>query len=389
MRSSARLDRASVTLTALAEAAAALLPLKAVPTSFPIGAEALSPERLTSLLSIAAPARVRSARRVGGSTGTTDRVLLELEWDVDDPRLPGRIFVKSTPLSAKNRTMVAALSLARNEIGFYRQIRPALSARAAPAAYAAESAIGARHLLLLEDITANGAEPRALCDEIGPDYARAMMASLAELHATFWESPRLGRDLRWVRPERGRPGFALLLRQFRQVRTKMLNSQHAPLSGPVRAMAEFVNANDWSLHAQWERGPQTLVHGDCHLGNTYLRDDGGVGMLDWQVVHRAPGLREVAYFLVTSVPTDIRRDHTDELLRLYLHELAARGVDSAPTIDAAWDALRFFAFDAWDSSAICVVWPGLQAPENVEASFARANAAIEDLDVMPMLRRAV
>lgn len=243
MRSPALLDRASVLATALVETAAALLPVKAVPTSFPAGADELSPEKLTSLLSAAAHAHVRSARRIGGTTGTTDRVVLQLDWDRDDSGLPGRIFVKSTPLSAKNRTMVAALSLARNEINFYRQIRPSLSAHAAPVAYAAESAIGARHLLLLEDITAKGGQPQALCHDVDVDYARAMMASLAELHAAFWESPRLDRDLRWVRPERGRPGFALLLRQFRRVRKQLLKSHHDSLPAPVRAMAEFVNTN--------------------------------------------------------------------------------------------------------------------------------------------------
>lgn len=154
-------------------------------------------------------------------------------------------------------------------------------------------------------------------------------------------------------------------------------------------MAEFVNANDWALHANWEKGPQTLIHGDCQLGNTFRLADGNVGLLDRQVVHRAPGLRDVAYFLTHSIPTDVRRAHTDELLRTYLDALAAKGVAAPPSLEEAWDALRFFAFDAWDSSAICIVWPGLQAPENVAASFARANAAIDDFDVMPTLRKHV
>jgi aminoglycoside phosphotransferase (APT) family kinase protein len=154
-------------------------------------------------------------------------------------------------------------------------------------------------------------------------------------------------------------------------------------------MAEFVNANDWALHADWERGPQTLIHGDSHLGNTFGLPDGSVGLLDWQVLYRAPGMRDVAYFLTHSVPTEVRRAHIDRFLQSYLDTLAANGVVDVPSLSQAWEALRLFAFDAWDSSAICVLWPGLQAAENVEASFARANAAIVDFDVMPVLRRSV
>ncbi|ODQ89676.1 hypothetical protein BHQ18_14240 [Mycolicibacterium flavescens] len=285
--------------------------------------------------------------------------------------------------------MVAALALARNEALFYRHARAALSDRIAPRCFAAHAGMGARHLLVLEDVTDRGGDPKALCDDIDFGYARAMMVALGELHAAFWESPRLHGDLRFVRPERDRPGFPLLLRQFRQVRSKLLKSDEYRLPPEVREMAAFVNANDWALHANWEKGPQTVIHGDTHLGNTFGLDDDGVGLLDWQVLYRAPGIRDVAYFLVTSVPVEVRRAHTDELLQTYLDALAANGVADAPTPQQAWDALRLFAFDAWDSCAITLVWPGLQAPENVEKSVERANAAIVDLDVMPVLRRSV
>ncbi|MGV0656641.1 phosphotransferase [Mycolicibacterium thermoresistibile] len=374
---------------ALVEAAAAVLPLAWVPTPFPRTAADVDLDFLNRALS-RFPARLVDARPVGGTNGTTDRVRLELAWNRDDlDDLPRHVFIKSTPSSAKNRTMVAALALARNEALFYERARSALGPRIAPECFAAHAGLGARHLLVLEDIADRGGDPMALCDDIDAAYARAMMATLGELHAAFWESPRFRGDLRFVRSERERPGFALLLRQFRQVRTKLLKSDEYDLPREVREMAEFVNANDWALHANWERGPQTLIHGDTHLGNSFGLPDGSVGLLDWQVLYRAPGLRDVAYFLVTSVPTEVRRAHGDELLQTYLDSLAEHGVEEVPSLAQAWDAVRLFAFDAWDSCAITLIWPGLQAPENVAKSNERANAAIVDLDVMPVLRRSV
>jgi len=47
---------------------------------------------------------------------------LRVEWNEAgrEAGLPGTISVKSTPLSAKNRTMVASLDMAVNEVRFYQ-----------------------------------------------------------------------------------------------------------------------------------------------------------------------------------------------------------------------------------------------------------------------------
>jgi Ser/Thr protein kinase RdoA (MazF antagonist) len=113
-------------------------------------------------------------------------------------------------------------------------------------------------------------------------------------------------------PERKRPGFTLLPAQFRKVRSQLLASKEHEMSPAVREMAEFVNANDFALRAHWKMGPQALIHGDCHLGNTFRLPDGSIGLLDFQVVHRAPGLPDAAYFLTHSLPTDVRRAHAEE-----------------------------------------------------------------------------
>jgi hypothetical protein len=385
-----RFGGAAATGRALFETAAALLPMRWTPANFPILASDVDREFLSAALGISERDGVLTRiAHAGGTSGTTDRVRLALTWDGGGADLPKHVFIKSTPLTGKNRTMVAALAMARNEVLFYQRARSELSASAAPKCFAAHAGIGARHILVLEDLADRGSTPHALSDDVDADYAKAMMVTLGQLHAAFWESPRLHGDLAFVKPERSRPGFSLLLRQFRTVRSKLLRSEEYEFPQEVRSMAAFVNANDWALHANWELGPQTVIHGDTHLGNTYGQPDGTVGLLDWQVIYRAPGMRDVAYFLTHSVPTDVRRAHADEFLQIYLDTLAAGGVTDVMTLPDAWDAVRLFAFDAWDSSAICVLWPGLQAPENVQASMERANAAIVDFDVMPVLRRSV
>ncbi len=50
----------------------------------------------------------------------------------------------------------------------------------------------------MEDLSLRGARfPNAL-DELGVAHVRALLRSLAALHARFWESPRFEADLSWV-----------------------------------------------------------------------------------------------------------------------------------------------------------------------------------------------
>ncbi|WP_040800484.1 hypothetical protein [Nocardia higoensis] len=378
------------TARALMETALAVSPWAPAPK--PHSAAAVTADWLTGVFAAKTPgAVVEKVRSLDGTTGTTDRRRLGLEWNRvgADAGLPTAVFIKSTPLSAKNRTMVAALDMAINEVAFYQQIRPELPADAAPAVYAAHAGHGARHLLVLEDLASRGARFPDTIRDVDLAHVQAVIRALGQLHATFWNSPRLRTDLSWVAPESQRPGFDLLLWQFRKMRKTLLAAPEHDLPPSVRRMAEFANENDRALHARWEIGPQTVLHGDAHCANTFGLPDGRGGLLDWQVIHSGPGLREVSYLLTHSTPTEVRRGNEESLLRLYLETLREYGVAEPPSFDEAWTALRFFVFDAWDSIAMPVVWPGLQPEERVNLGFATANATVEDLEVDKVIRAAL
>lgn len=137
-------------------------------------------------------------------------------------------------------------------------------------------------------------------------------------------------------------------------------------------------------------GPQTLVHGDCHAGNTYALPDGRAGLLDWQVVFRTRGVREISYFAVPGLDRELRRAHEKELIQRTLDGLAAAGVPDPPAYEQAWDDHRFFAHDAWDSVALTMLWPGLHPAEALAVAHERTCAAVDDLAVDDVVaRRAV
>jgi hypothetical protein len=318
---------------------------------------------------------------------TTNRVRLGVRWNAagTDAGLPKMVFTKSTSPSAKNRTMVAALDMAIHEVDFYRTARKELG-DLAPVAYFASAGAGARFLLILEDLAHCQHPPFE--DEVAVDQAHEMMRTLAGLHARFWESERFSSDLRWARVQTRRSGFALLAWAMRRSRSTLLTSSRYELAPAVRRMVELVNANDWKLYRMWEEGPLTLLHGDCHIGNTYRLPDGRAGLLDWQVAFRGPHLREVSYFVCSALSTELRRKHEESLLRLYLETLGERGVEP-PRFEEAWDGYRFFLYDVWDSNALTILWPGLQPQHRVERGLRRASEAIIDLEVDRVLERAL
>jgi len=380
MRYATGLGNALANARAIAELAASASPW--VPTRGPSKSSDVTAEWLTSHLGTqAAGAVALSATPLDGTTGTTDRRRLAVEWNEAGKRagLPANVFVKSSPLSAKNRGMVAALGMSHNEVRFYQQMADEVVG-VCPNAWYSYAGIGARFLIVLDDIVIDGARPYALADRCEIEHARGLINAFAELHSRFWECPRFDADLNWVRTWSTRPGNAVLKRFYKRGRRGALKLNRPEATPAVHSTAAALDANIDAYYREFEAGPLTLLHGDSHLGNTYSLPDGRSGLLDWQVIWRGPGLREVTYWMVTGLEPVIRRAHQRELLDQYLDGLRAGGVTELPSADAAFERYRLFSAEAWDATAMTIAWPGLQAPKNAEAAWRRACAAVEDLD---------
>ena len=90
-------------------------------------------------------------------------------------------------------------------------------------------------------------------------------------------------------------------------------------------------------------GAQTLLHGDPHIGNTYVTPDDGVGFLDWQVVRTGNPSIDLGYFLQGSCTTEDRRNVERRLVEEYCAALELPA-DERPSSDDVW--LRYRASTA-------------------------------------------
>ena len=148
----------------------------------------------------------------------------------------------------------------------------------------------------------------------------------------------------------------------------------APLGRTLPEMWELL----WRVQRRHCEAPTTLLHGDTHLGNTYVLPGGRGGLLDWQLMMRGSWAHDVIYLLVTALEPDVRRAHQHELLAEYLDRLAAAGVPDVPSVNDAFDQCRAAAL--WGLVIGWLICP----PENygqpiTEANIARAVAAVQDL----------
>jgi len=351
---------------------------------FPSNLQDLTPEVLEAALAVRAPGvvvegvEIVAAKRCGeGVASTADRLVLDLSYaagtGVD---LPRRMILK-TMLASPH----APPAMYENEVRFYREIRDDLDIET-PAVFAGhfDPSTG-RFGLLLEDLTARGARFPSALDRVSLDEVRSILSHLATLHARFWDSPRFGADLSWV----ATPTSGGMFDVFDAIGLELIEDQVTrhpfkaeliePLGRNLPQMWELL----WRVQERHTSALTTLLHGDPHLGNTYLLPGSRGGLLDWQLMMRGSWAHDVTYLLVTALDPEIRRAHQRDLLAEYLGQLAAAGVDGLPSAEDAFEQYRAAAL--WGLVIGWLICP----PENygqpiTEANITRTVAAVDDLE---------
>jgi thiamine kinase-like enzyme len=312
--------------------------------------------------------------------GTTGRLRLGLRYDAGSG--PDSVFVKLPPFDDEQRAMVEFTGMGRREARFYAELAGSVPVRVPRPVHASFDESGSRYVMVLEDLAAAGCRFPAADVSDAAARARRVVGGHARYHAWLWESERFRGDLAWIeRPMRHELGAALVARSLELFAAEM-----------PRAFTEigriYVDHND-GVCDLWEEGECTLIHGDSHLGNLF--EDGSpadpeIGFLDWAVLSRGPGIRDVAYYLSNSMPTALRRAEERSLLDHYREMLLAHGAP-APPAETLWHRYRLHAAYSWVAATTTASMGEKWQPLNVGmASLARATAAVEDLETVELFR---
>ncbi len=130
------------------------------------------------------------------------------------------------------------------------------------------------------------------------------------------------------------------------------------------------------------------MHGDTHAGNHFV-DGSSVGLYDWAVISRSPGVRDLSIYLGNSVPTDLRRAQQDTWLRAYHRVLVEAGVD-APSFDELWLRFRRGVLYSWVGATTTAAMGSKWQPfEVAKLGMDRATASCADLETIDAIRAAL
>jgi hypothetical protein len=238
-------------------------------------------------------------------------------------------------------------------------------------------------LLVMEDLIKRGADPRDATRPMNVEQVAQGMRGLARLHSQYWGfSARTHSKLRFVKTWKPSKGWQVGLKARIPV---------GLTRGASALPAEVANFDAGVLVGFWTRyvasltdGPMTLLHGDAHIGNTYVLPDGDIGFLDWQVVRRGEWSQDAGYFLISALTEQDRRAHERYLLEEYRHMLEVPAGER-PSAQAVWQRYRAtpaYGLAIWLST---LGTDGYQSREVSTLLSQRFASAFLDLDTLSAL----
>ena len=318
---------------------------------------------------------VRSVSVLDAHSGTTGRAKIAVEGD----GLPDTLFVKLQPFDEEQRSFLQMIGLGVSEATFYAAVGDDLPVRSPKLWY--DVADGS-FVMVLEDLEAAGCHICAPDDDGRLAVAESLMTELAALHARFW-----GDELDWLADHALTPGDSEEAQERMSMGAMIVQSaldQFADELPPEFArMGTTYIAHNREIGALWNEGERTLIHGDDHIGNLFV-DSGRTGFYDWAVASRYPGMRDVAYFLCNSLPTELRRAEEGSLIDRYRAGLSAGGVELDGEI--AWEQYRLFAVYSWISATTTAAMGSKWQPIEVgRRAMEQTTQALIDLDVLGLL----
>jgi aminoglycoside phosphotransferase (APT) family kinase protein len=309
--------------------------------------------------------------------GTNRRARLKLAYSTGDG--PATVFAKA--VDPAHAELVALTS------GLFHEPRLFASGVALPlehpAVYAAVYDEGTSNfLMIMEDVTARGADPRDSTRPLTVDQAASGVRGLARLHSKYW-GDRLSAHsaLDWVEP------FVA----FEGLEYAPLEIAYERVGDTVPAEIPTLSGKDlfvdiWARYiATLTKSTQTLLHGDPHIGNTYVLPNDDIGFLDWQMVRRGNFSLDLGYFLQGALTIDDRRSAERDLLEEYRAALALPA-DEMPSSGELW--LRYRASTAHGLAIWIATLSGGDAWQRPDISLAfaqRYSAAFVDLETRSAL----
>lgn len=265
----------------------------------------------------------------------------------------------------------------RQEIEFYNTIAGEMSnppfISCFDAAYSSES--GKSHLLL-DDLSETHFQPEPP-QPPSTVNCKSAVKCLAQLHAFWWEHPRLGKDVGKLFDENRLTAF---VGDVEKNIVGFIDFLGDELSAAQRKIYDRLLA---SKHKIWGRltdaAGLTVTHGDAHWWNFLYpceMDKHRVCLFDWQLWHIDVGARDLAFMVALGGYSKRRAAMEQSLVRCYYDGLVTHGVKNF-TWDDCWDDYRWSAIR--NLNVPVIQWSQGRSAELWRSNLEKAMFAYKDL----------
>ncbi|KAI0401383.1 kinase-like domain-containing protein [Xylaria palmicola] len=343
-------------------------PIKPVsPTQLPSVPDEVTPEWLSSVLGL----EIKSIERTCELPGTATKLCVTAKNDSGERRL----CLKGGFNPAFIQQMPWIVMIYQREVEFFNRIAPVLKDMELPQTWWAGHT-PTQGIVVMEDLAARGCEFGNPVEPWPVERVRAGIEQLAALHAKTWGVQPA--DYPWLTSDYDQAILTLM-----QTYDVVVNSPNRPtVPAYLRNQARVTAALKKHYRSRNPRF-QCLLHGDAHLGNTYL-DGGAPRFLDWQMIHIGSAFHDVSYFIAGALSVEDRRAHEWQLVDHYLATLARLGVRDRLSADdeELRDEYRksFLAGIGW------IMCPyEMQVRECVHAMAVRYASALDDHKVLELI----
>lgn len=354
-------------------------------SQIPLGADAITCQWLTQVLCAGHPGvSVVAMHSSNASSQTTSRVALELEYSAGAPaHLPRHVFIKFTE-TAQQRLLSGLIRIIDGEPAFYGRFRHLAEFECPHGYYAQVNPRTWASAVVMEDIgKTRAARFCHATTQVDRKTMMSLLETMASYHGQFWEHPAV-LESQLKRPLDHLHNIGVFLNARKQSRAGVARTPDLP--APLLAEHDRLwRCLELSMHELSHLTPVTLLHGDPHVGNTYINGDGQMALSDWQVVMRGGWAYDVAGAIASALTIADRRAWERELLAFYLQRLAEYG-GQPPSFAQAFDLYRrslMYPFFCWTTVLGAPAWMPDTQPADVAITInQRIGAAIIDLDAM-------
>lgn len=331
----------------------------------------LTPEELTAAWFTKILGKpVKDATIVKAIHGTASKILVELTFE-GSADAPTKVCVKGGFNPALLASLPFMFSIYRLEAEFYYYIAPTINIPLPPTVYCGTDTVKGQGIVVMADLEARGYTFGNPLEAWPVDRVQAGVEQLAILHARTWGSKP--EDFPWASETVSLRDAVVGLMAPEEWDKRFAGDARPPVPDHM-ADRERMAA---TFKALWKPSNSTLsclVHGDAHIGNTFISPAGEPGFLDWQVIHVSSAMHDVAYFIIGTLSIEDRRKNEKELVQHYLDALHRAGAPKFQ-LEEIWNEYRMHAFHGF---AWALAGPMMQSREIVDVMTERHCAAIVD-----------